>query len=144
MRALVEIHHGSLTSSASAAASFLQSFDPRCVGAIHDAGNMVHEGYEQYRLGLEVLGPYLAHVHLKNASWQTAGTRSDGSTEWRSGWAPITKGIVDMEALFRALRTIGYDDWVSFEDFSTELPLRDRLRDNLAYIKQVAERVAAG
>ncbi len=143
VRALVEIHHGSLTSSASAAARFLQSFDPRCVGAIHDAGNMVHEGYEQYRLGLEVLGPYLAHVHLKNASWQASGTRPDGSTEWRSGWAPITKGVVNMEALFQALRTIGYDGWVSFEDFSTEQPLHDRLRDNLAYIKQVAERVAA-
>ena len=141
VRALIEIHMGNLTPSASAAASFLHNFDPRDVGAIHDAGNMVYEGFEQYRLGLEVLGPYLGHVHLKNASWQLAGTRSDGSAEWRAGWAPITKGIVDMEALFRALHTIGYDGWVSFEDFSTEKPLEERLRDNLSYVKQIAERV---
>ncbi|MBV9786720.1 MAG: TIM barrel protein, partial [Chloroflexi bacterium] len=75
LRALIELHHGSLLPSASAAAAFLAPFDPRYVGAIHDAGNMVYEGYEQYRLGLEVLGPYLAHVHLKNADWQPVGSR---------------------------------------------------------------------
>jgi sugar phosphate isomerase/epimerase len=139
VRALIEIHHGSLTPSASAAASFLGHFDPRYVGAIHDAGNMVHEGYEQYRLGLEVLGPYLAHVHLKNAAWQRVGTRPDGSAEWRAAWAPIAGGIVDMAELFRALRSVGYDGWVSFEDFSTEQPLRERIGDNLAYVKQVAQ-----
>ena len=142
VRALMEIHMGNITPSASAAASFLGNFDPRYTGAIHDAGNMVYEGYEHYRLGLEVLGPYLAHVHLKNAQWQVAGMRPDGSTEWRASWAPITKGVVDMEALFQALHHVGYDGWVSFEDFSTEQPLDERLRDNLRYVKEVAQRVA--
>jgi sugar phosphate isomerase/epimerase len=142
VRALIELHHGTLIPSASAAASFVYNFDPRDVGVIHDAGNMVYEGYEQYRLGLEVLGPYLAHVHLKNANWQPIGTRRDGSTEWRAGWVPINKGIVDLEALFRALHGVRYDGWISFEDFSTEQPLRDRLRDNLMYIKRVVQSVA--
>jgi sugar phosphate isomerase/epimerase len=143
VRALIELHHGSILPSASAAALFLEGFDPATVGVIHDAGNMVHEGFESYRLGLELLGPFLAHVHLKNAQWRPAGARPDGSTQWRGDWAPIPKGIVDMPALFRALRSVGYDGWVSFEDFSTEQPLRERLRDNLAYIKAVARAVAA-
>jgi len=50
--------------------------------------------------------------------------------------------VVDMAALFRALRLVGYDGWLSFEDFSTEQPLTDRLRDNLAYAKRVAQSVA--
>lgn len=140
VRALIEIHHGSLIPSASAAALFLRSFDPRDVGVIHDAGNMVHEGYEQYRMGLELLGPYLGHVHLKNGQWQVVGTRPDGSTEWRSTWATITGGVVNMAALFDALRAVGYDGWVSFEDFSTERPLAERIRANIAYIRGVAER----
>ena len=143
VRSLIEIHHGSLTPSASAAARFLAPFDPQHVGAIQDAGNMVHEGFEQYRLGLEVLGPYLAHVHLKNAQWRQVGQRPDGSTEWKSDWATIRGGVVDMATLFRALRQVGYDGWLSFEDFSTEQPLAERTRDNLTYIKGVAERVAA-
>ncbi|MCW5850542.1 MAG: sugar phosphate isomerase/epimerase [Anaerolineae bacterium] len=143
VRSLIEIHHGSLTPSASAVARFLEPFDPQDVGAIHDAGNMVHEGYEHYRLGLEVLGPYLAHVHLKNAQWRSVGGRPDGSVEWKSDWATINGGVVDMAALFRALRQVGYDGWVSFEDFSTEQPVAERTRDNLRYIKAVAQAVAA-
>lgn len=141
VRALVEIHHNSLLPSASAAAAFLSHFDPHEVGAIHDAGNMVYEGHEQYRMGLEVLGPYLAHVHLKNAQWKIVGTRPDGSTEWQATWAGISTGIVDMHALFRALRQIGYDGWLSFEDFSTDVALAERLRANIKYIRGVAEAV---
>lgn len=144
VRALIEIHHGSLLPSASAAAAFLSHFDPREVGAIHDAGNMVHEGYEQYRLGLEVLGSHLAHVHLKNARWREVGRRTDGSAEWRAEWAPLTAGAVDVRGLFRALRGVGYDGWVSLEDFSTERPLAERLRENLAYMTRLARETARG
>lgn len=137
VRAVIEIHMGNLTPSASAAATFLEGFDPRDVGAIHDAGNMVYEGYEQYRMGLEVLGPYLAHVHVKNACWERVGTRADGSTEWRATFAPFRQGIVDVAALVRALRAVGYDGWLSFEDFTTDRPLAERIADNLAYVKQI-------
>jgi sugar phosphate isomerase/epimerase len=140
VRALIEIHHGSLVPSASAAAAFLAGFDPRAVGTIHDAGNMVYEGYEQYRMGLELLGPYLAHVHLKNARWQSAGPRPDGSIAWHATWAPIAGGVVDIAALLAALRGVGYDGWVAFEDFSTEQPAAERVRSNLAYVKGLLPR----
>jgi len=143
VRALVEIHMGNITPSASAAAHFVSHFDPRWVGVIHDSGNMVCEGFEHYRLGLEVLGPYLAHVHLKSAGWQPAERRADGSMAWRCSQRPLREGNVDLAALFRALRQVGYDGWISFEDFSTEQPLDERVRDNLSYVKSVADRVAA-
>ena len=98
---------------------------------------MVYEGYEQYRLGLEVLGPYLAHVHIKNARWERTGTRADGSVEWRATFAPLRKGIADLSALMRALRAVGYDGWLSFEDFSTERPTAERIVDNLAYVRHL-------
>ncbi|MDP9365837.1 MAG: sugar phosphate isomerase/epimerase, partial [Chloroflexota bacterium] len=138
VRALVETHHRSLLPSASAAAAFLAPLDPADVGVIHDAGNMVFEGHEAYRLGLEALGPYLAHVHLKNARWVADGRRPDGSAAWRAEWAPLSEGIVDLAALFAALRAVGYDGWVSFEDFSTERPLPERLRENLLLARKAA------
>jgi sugar phosphate isomerase/epimerase len=45
VQALLELHHQSLVSSASAAARFLDGVDPRAVGVIHDVGNIVREGY---------------------------------------------------------------------------------------------------
>jgi sugar phosphate isomerase/epimerase len=137
VKAMIEIHMNNIVPSASAAAQFASHFDPNYVGVIHDAGNNVYEGYEQYRMGFEVLGPYLAHVHLKNAQWVVKGKRDDGSTEWQATWAPIQKGCVDFRRLLDALHAVGYDGWLAFEDFSTEQPLDVRTRENLAYIKKL-------
>lgn len=99
VRALVEIHHRTPVLSPHAAAAFVDGLDPRHVGVIHDVGNMVYEGWAPYRLGLEVLGEYLAHVHLKNARWVRAGTRRDGSADWRPEMSPLRDGVVDVPAL---------------------------------------------
>ena len=137
VRALIEIHMGQLLPSASAAARFVNPFDPTHVGVIYDAGNLVYEGFESYRMGLEVLGPHLALVHLKSAVWRLRGRRGDGGADWAATFAPLRDGIVDVPGLFEALAAVGYDGWVSFEDFSTELPLEQRLRDNLEYVRGI-------
>lgn len=138
VRALIEIHMGQLLPSASAAARFVQPFDPAHVGVIYDAGNLMYEGFETFRLGLEVLEPHLSLVHLKSAVWRQRGRREDGSADWAATFAPLRDGQVDVRALFEALTAVGYDGWVSFEDFSTALPLDQRLRDNLTYVRGIA------
>jgi sugar phosphate isomerase/epimerase len=138
IKAMIEMHMNNIVPSASACVAFVQSFDPQYVGIIHDCGNMVYEGYEQYRLGLEILGPHLAHVHIKSAKWEVAGQRADGSTEWRAAFAALRSGIVDVRRLLEALHAVGYDGWIAFEDFSTDLSLAQRIRDNLSYVKSLA------
>lgn len=137
VRALIELHMGNILPSASAAASFVCGLDPAQVGIIHDAGNMAYEGYEQYGLGLAVLGPHLAHVHLKNTCWEPAGTRPDGTAAWRAVAAPLDRGIVDLTTLLRALRAVDYDGWISTEDFSTEANSIDKLRHNRELIRHL-------
>lgn len=142
VRALLEIHHRTPVPSPHAARALVDGLDPEAVGIIHDIGNMVFEGFTEYRAGLEALGPYLRHVHLKSGQWVRDGLRADGSTNWSGVPARLRDGIVDVPALFVALRAVGYDRWVTFEDFSTEVPLGERVRDNLAYAK-ACERAAA-
>jgi sugar phosphate isomerase/epimerase len=143
VKALIELHHRSITPSASAARLFLDGFDPKYVGAIHDAGNMVHEGFETHRLSLEMLGPYLAHVHAKNARWFPKGYVKDGfnTVEWMSDWATIPKGIIDFRALYTALVQVGYDGWIALEDFSTDYKLDERLKMNLLYLTTIEKEV---
>lgn len=138
VRALVEIHHATPVQSPHAAAAFVDGFDPARVGVIHDIGNMVFEGWAQYRLGLEVLGEHLAHIHVKNGQWVRDGTRADGRANWTTAWAGLREGIADIAELFRALRQVGYDGWVSLEDFSERQPLAERIRDNLAVVRAAA------
>jgi sugar phosphate isomerase/epimerase len=133
VRALIEIHHGSICPSASLAHRLVAHFDPQFIGAIYDPGNMVYEGFEDYRMGLELLGPYLAHVHVKNGAF----TRPAAGGVWTATWAPLEDGVVDFPQLFAALRAVGYDGWLSVEDFSAARPSREALRHNLAFIREI-------
>jgi sugar phosphate isomerase/epimerase len=138
VRALIELHHQSLVSSASAAARFVDGFDPAHVGVIHDIGNMLQEGYEFDPWSLEILGDHLAHVHVKNAVPLATPVAGSDRTDWRWGWAPMRHGVANLPRLFQALKQIGYDDWVSVEDFSSDVPQEERVRDNLAYLKEIS------
>lgn len=140
VKALVELHHQSLLSSASAAARFVEGFDPRYVGVIHDIGNMMYEGYEHTPWALEILRDHLAHVHVKNAAPVAKPVEGEDRTEWKWGWAPMRHGVASLPAVFDALAGFGYDGWVSVEDFSGDVPLRDRVRDNLAYLHEIVGR----
>ncbi|UUZ81640.1 sugar phosphate isomerase/epimerase [Paenibacillus sp. P26] len=70
IKCLVETHHVTIAPSAGLAHRLVSGFSPDHIGVLFDPGNMVHEGYENFRMGLELLGPYLAHVHIKNTGWK--------------------------------------------------------------------------
>jgi sugar phosphate isomerase/epimerase len=138
VQALVELHHRTITASASAALRLVDGLDPAAVGVIHDVGNLVIEGHEDYASAFDLLGDYLAHIHVKNVAWRETGHRPDGSAIWTETWAPLRTGQADLAAYFAALKAHGYDGWVTLEDFSTELPLEERTKDNLAYVRGLA------
>jgi sugar phosphate isomerase/epimerase len=138
VKALVELHHMTITPSASAALRLVDGLDPEHVGVIHDLGNLVIEGHEDHLAAFELLGPYLAHVHVKNARWvDTGDTRADGSSIWQHEWAPLRTGQASVSDYLDDLRAFGYDGWVTIEDFSTDLPLDARTADNLAYLRSL-------
>jgi sugar phosphate isomerase/epimerase len=139
IRANVEIHMGNIVPSASAAYRFVSHFDPACVGVIHDAGNMVVEGFENWRLGLELLGEYLQEVHVKNALWKKAGTGPEGQTLYERAWAELREGQVNWAEVMKALKSVGYGGWLSLEDFSTDRPTAQKLPDAINYMKQLEE-----
>jgi sugar phosphate isomerase/epimerase len=135
-RLLIETHHRLITPSASAAHRFVSHFDPAHVGVIYDPGNMVWEGYEDYAMGLEMLGPYLAHVHLKNAAY----SETDAG-DWQPHWVAIDRGVADIKAILKALHEQNYDGWLVFEDFSGTYPSHEALRYNLDYVRLLLKEI---
>jgi sugar phosphate isomerase/epimerase len=120
VQAMVELHHGNIACSASLAKRLVEKFDPTHVGVIFDPGNMVAEGYENWRMGLEVLGHHLAHVHVKNTRWERVEGR------WRHAWALMEEGIVDWAQVVGDLKSVGYNGWLSCEDFA-EVPVAEKV-----------------
>lgn len=134
IKGLVETHHQTIAPSASLARRLVEGLDPDLVGVLFDPGNMVHEGYENHLMGLQLLGPYLGHVHVKNAIWE-----KDASGGWKARWWKAEEGIVDWPKVLRDLKTVGYDGTIGFEDFSGTYPTREALRRNIDYIKSIWE-----
>ncbi|HJQ28201.1 MAG TPA: sugar phosphate isomerase/epimerase family protein [Rubrobacter sp.] len=139
VKALVEIHHRTICPSASLAHRLVSAFAPERIGVIFDPGNMAQEGFEDYRIGLELLGPYLAHVHIKNSAFE----RPDGGGVWEPRWAPLEDGVVDFGSLFAALASVGYDGWLVIEDFSGARQSRETLRHNLDFVRAAVEGAGA-
>lgn len=140
VRAIVEMHHGTITCSATLAQRLVAPFDPDFIGVLHDAGNMAREGYEDYELGLQVLGPWLAHVHIKNARY----VAPEGGGVWQAEWSPLEDGVVDWDALFGALKRAGYEGWLGIEDFSGARPVDEALAHNIAFLQAAIARVFEG
>ncbi|MER7694503.1 sugar phosphate isomerase/epimerase [Streptomyces sp. NPDC097610] len=139
VRIVLETHQNTIAPSASLAAQLVSSFDPAAIGVIYDFGNLVWEGYEQHRMALEILGPYLHHVHLKNAS---ASRDTDGG--WRYAWSALDDGLVDVPAALRALTEAGYDGWISIEDLSTVRSPSETLRHNARVLAALPEAAWTG
>lgn len=118
VKGLVETHHNTIAPSASAAYRLCEGLNPNFIGVLYDPGNMVYEGYENYRMGLELLGPYLAHVHVKNAAWVTDGHAPDGSVRWKADWSGVKDGVVPWKQVIEDLKAVGYEGYLGVEDFS--------------------------
>ncbi|OXM83298.1 sugar phosphate isomerase/epimerase family protein [Paenibacillus rigui] len=140
VKCLVETHHNTIAASASAAYRLVSKFDPNHIGVLFDPGNMVHEGYENFRMGMELLGPYLAHVHIKNTGWKKTETREDGSQAWTSYWEPNLEGVVNWKQVLKDLKAVGYDGYLGVEDFSGKYSSKELL---LQYGKEVRAILAA-
>ncbi|MDN5725451.1 MAG: sugar phosphate isomerase/epimerase [Propionibacteriales bacterium] len=136
VKALIELHHRTIGASASSVLRLIDGLDPDHVGVIHDMGNLVYEGHERTLWAAQMLGPYLAHVHVKNAAWQESGTQPDGTIDHTAAMVSLRTGQVDLRTYLAEITATGYDGWITCEDFSTDLPLAERCADNLAHIKE--------
>ncbi len=135
VRANVEIHPGGICPSSSLAYLLVSNFDPDFIGVISDPGNMVTEGYENWQMGLELLGPYLSHVHVKNAAW-TCQESENSERSWTVTRVPLRDGCVQWKTVLKALDTVGFRGWLCLEDFAPG-DTKAKLADGLAYLKAI-------
>ncbi|WP_077623005.1 sugar phosphate isomerase/epimerase family protein [Sediminibacillus massiliensis] len=141
VKGLVETHHLTIAPSAGLAHRLVSPFDPDHIGVLYDPGNMVHEGYENYRMGMELLGPYLAHVHAKNATWHVTEEQEGGTSVWQAKWSLLEKGVVDWKQVLLDLKAVGYDGYIGMEDFSGALTTAEALKHNKARLQGLLQSV---
>lgn len=127
VKAVVETHHLTITPSAGLTHRLVSHFNPQHIGVLYDPGNMVHEGYENYRMGLELLGPYLAHVHVKNGGYRKTPSEDGSSASWSGEWVSLDQGAVPWKQVIQDLQSVGYEGYYGIEDFSGTFESREML-----------------
>ncbi|RAR43963.1 sugar phosphate isomerase/epimerase [Paenibacillus sp. MDMC362] len=127
VKAVVETHHLTIAPSAGLTHRLVSHFNPQHIGVLYDPGNMVHEGYENYRMGLELLGPYLAHVHVKNGGYRKTPSNDGASAAWSGEWVPLDQGAVPWKQVIQDLQSVGYEGYYGIEDFSGTFESREML-----------------
>ena len=134
LRALVEIHGGRITVSASLAHRLVSQFSPERIGVIYDVNNMAKDGFETFRIGLELLGPYLAHCHAGGWRPVVAGTRPDGTVDWTYEGCDLSGSILDIPLFIDDLKSVGYEGFISIEDFRS-IPHRAKFERQATYLR---------
>lgn len=99
VKAIYQVHHGTLLTNASAAWHVMGEIDPRWVGIMIDPGNQVFEGHERPAYSVSLLGKHLAAVGVKDALLQPT---PDGGVQGH--WTPLGEGLGDWVSVARAMR----------------------------------------
>lgn len=144
VRALLEIHGGTITVSAGLAHRLVSNFAPEDVGVIYDVQNMVREGYEGARLGLDVLGRYLAHVHVGGHAPSPAERDATGTRRWQWHATDLADGLLSVPPLLAELHRVGYDGFITVEDLRPGLDAEEKFGQAATYLRHVEEQASAG
>jgi sugar phosphate isomerase/epimerase len=115
VRVVVQLHHGTLHPSPSAAYLLVENVPPEAVGVKIDPGNQGHEGWEAIGRSLGLLGSHLAAVGVKDVTIQR-----DAAGAWQRPWAPIGQGLCNWKALVSELAARAFAGPLIFSAFYHE------------------------
>ena len=136
VKILYEIHVGSVAVSCSRTLELLRDLDPDHIGAIYDVPNMIRVGLEDSRMGMEILGPYLAHSHIGNGAPVPNGRDETGTVEWKWEFRSLGEGVADFPQIIQDFKDVGYRGYLSLEEFG---PGDDdeKVREEGAYLREL-------
>jgi sugar phosphate isomerase/epimerase len=120
VKVLYEIHVGTVAVSCSRTCELLRDLDPDHIGAIYDVPNMLRVGLEDSRMGMEILGPYMAHCHIGNGVPVPDKAERDGDLDridWKWEFSDLRDGIADIPQIVQDLKDVGYQGYLSLEEF---------------------------
>ncbi len=137
----VHIHSGPyIPSHGTMLYELIKDFSPQELGAYVDMLHMVLEGGGAgWRQGLELLGPWIALVGVKNFRWEPGRRDRWGQLRWHTRNCPLADGVSPIPDFVATLKRLGfqgiyslhseYKGAHSFRNLSTQECLEQTARD---------------
>lgn len=112
---VLETHRASTFASPMAVPAMMQDLDPECCGVIYDPANTFLEGFVRPRGAVELLGDFLAYLHVKNLVI-VQQLDDQGKMQVNMEKRLMHEGAIDYVEVMFALKLCKFDGWYSFEE----------------------------
>lgn len=136
LRAIIEIHGGTIMVSASLAYRIASSFKPSEMGVIYDINNMAMDGFETFKLGMEMLGGYLQHCHAGGWRPVEKPRLENGRLPWAMENCDLAESILDVPQFMADLKAVDYEGYISIEDFR-QMDHREKLSRQIDFLRRI-------
>jgi sugar phosphate isomerase/epimerase len=123
VRLIFETHPWVITRNAQSCWRLLEGFDPQRVGILLDVANLWFEGNEPIEVAVDLLGDYIAQLHVKNVA--VAVKREAGHGGVTVPNVRLADGVVDWPYVLRVLNSAGFTGDAAIECFAASILGRD-------------------
>ena len=128
----IEQHGGRLTASAGQCLDLLRGVANDSLGVVYDPGNAVREGFERPKVQVEMLGPMIKAVHIKNCMTKSADAPQ---VVIPVDQTRVDQGVLDWAEIIAEVKRIGFDDYLTLEDFASFDSLEEKFRYDVEYLR---------
>ncbi len=118
----VENHFNTMTVTAADTAALMQAVNSPGVGILYDQANLTFTHSEPFLTAIDLQKSWIRHVHVKDLVFTdpkkkfSASAVATVNSEERAVRSRVTgEGILDWLGILGGLKSIGYDDYLSFE-----------------------------
>ncbi len=139
LKLVIETHRRTHVCSPSLAMNVCRHFDPAELGVIFDIANYSGEGEVNPNLAVAVLGDYIDHAHVGGGRRVSAGYDEIGFRKATHVMTKMDEGDLYIPDWLAALARLNRPVPLIIEDYTPNLPGRDRLLDSAAALNRILE-----
>jgi sugar phosphate isomerase/epimerase len=147
VRAVYQVHHGTLVPTATGAYYLVRGLPAEHVGVMLDPGNQAFEGFEKWDRSARLLGGQLAAIGVKDvAVTRDPDKAGEPGKGWKRDWTTVDRGVTNWHELVAALKGIDFKGtfvWMPFYDADDPEEMTRKLGAEVAYLRKVVADVEA-
>ncbi|MGI5819730.1 MAG: sugar phosphate isomerase/epimerase family protein [Armatimonadota bacterium] len=131
-----EQHGGRYIASAGQCLDMFRGLEHPNLGIVFDPGNAVSEGFERPWVQVRMLGAWIKNVHVKSRMPAEGEPRQHNRLP--GGNVRVNEGVLDWDEIADELVAIGYDGYLTCEDFAEFDSLEEKFRWNAEFLRGLA------
>jgi sugar phosphate isomerase/epimerase len=145
VRAVYQVHHGTLFPSPWSAYWLVSGLPAKAVGVMLDPGNQVFEGWENWHRSALLLGEYFVAAGIKDAGVYRDAARADEPQKgWHRRFVTLQEGVTDWHEFVAALKAVDFQGtfvWMPFYHQDDPQKMTQKLQAEVAYLRNAIAEV---